>query len=131
MYTFNRVINDTKNLEIQRRVVKVEFRDGDVYNTKEMQFSINESDEGVKRRFKKYLDDLNVSITPIADLTVTDETPTEPTAAEIAQQEWQADRQKLATLMELVRDGVFTGNETQIANLQAKVKSGFEVDYLG
>ena len=133
MYTFNRVISDNKDVTRQRRIVNVEFIDGTNLFSKEMQFRLSETNDAVKRAFKQYLDEvLNAPETDdIADLTYTETTPEAPTKAELDRQAWNEDRQKLATLMELVRDGVFTGNETQIANLQAKIKTGFKVDYLG
>jgi len=130
MYTFNRVISDRKDLTARRRIVNVEFIDGETLHNREMQFSLTETTDAIKKRFKEYLDELNAEIVAVTDLTYTEPTPDEPTQAELDKQAWQADRAKLATTMELVRDGVFDGTETPITNLQAKVKANFKAEYL-
>ena len=129
MYTA-RLIGDTKNIELRRRMVNVEFTNGTVTFNKEFQFKIDESLETIKKTVQAYLDELNFVPPTITDLDVIEATPEEPTAAEIARAAYDKKRAELAVLMELVRDGVFTGTEPQIVNLQNSVRTAFKAEYL-
>lgn len=131
MYTFNRVVTDVKNESVRRREITIEIKN-ELGHTKQqmMNFSLNETAEAIKKAFRSYLDEINVVPDVITDLTVAPETPPVQTQAEIDRAEWFVNRNKLKTLMELVRDGVFTGTEKQITNLQTKVKNDFKVTYL-
>jgi hypothetical protein len=92
------------------------------------------SKEGLQIAVKAWIDSLSTQDTVTTDIVLdfTDPTPVTPTLtpAELAKKEFEKDRALLASLMELVRDGVFTGTETQIVNLRTKVKSAFKVEYL-
>ena len=72
------------------------------------------------------------TVTDSIDLTVpvVEEAP-KPTKAELDKQEWDKDREQLRVVMELVRDDVFPANDARVTALQAKVRSGFKVGYLG
>ena len=127
----------THNYEVSKeqlsRIVTVVFTDGKKDVSQTFRFAIEESDDVVKRTVKKYLDELNVPHTPIAgDITDAppEPEPEPPTQAELDKPQWDSDREKLRVLMELVRDGVFSGDEKQITDLKAKVRSGFKVSYL-
>lgn len=124
MFQFDSVIKDVKDEAARRRVVTVQFKN-ELGHTKEatLSFSINETNENVKARFVDYLNELNFVPTPISDLTVTNPEPQPPTQAELDRAAFNEDRAQLHNLMEMVRDGVFTGTETQIKNLQTKVKN--------
>ena len=111
-------------------MVNVEFTNGTNTFNKEFQFSINATLDEMKRTVKDYLRELNFVPPDITDFEYTEPTPVTPTTAELARQAWETDREKLRKLMELVRDGVFTGTETQIVNLKAKVKADFKPAYL-
>lgn len=131
MYTFNQVLSDDKSKTTRRRTIVVEFKNGEELLSQSFSFSIDTDLVTIKKTVKNYLDELNY-VPPIfdGDLTIPDETPSEPSAAELAKQEWQSDRDKLKTLMELVADGVFTGDETQIKNLQTRVRTNFKPTFL-
>jgi hypothetical protein len=132
MYTAIK-LGDSANKELQRRIVTVQFDDGAGHVfVKDFSFRLTDTLEAIKKGVKSYLDEINTVPPVIDDLEPAAEVvPPAPTAAELARTEWDSDRAKLKTLMELVRDGVFTGSEAQITNLQAKVKTGFKVGYLG
>ncbi len=129
MYT-KRLIGDTKNIELRRRMVNVEFTNGTVTFNKEFQFKVDESLETIKKVVQEYLDELNFVPPTITDLEVVEVTPEEPTAAEIARAAYDKERAELAVLMELVRDGVFTGTEPQVVNRQNSVRAAFKAEYL-
>jgi hypothetical protein len=61
-------------------------------------------------------------VTPVAPI---------PTPAELARTEYEADRARLANLMELVRDGAVPDNDTRVTALQAKVRNALKPEYLG
>ena len=139
------LLGSSVNKQDRRRTVTVRFfKEENVFNeqtqlnevkivedfVKDFLFSIDESVEVMKARVQQYLDELNFVPTEITDLDYVE--PTEPTktAAELEKEEWDKDRAQLATVMGLVRDGVFTGTEKKITDLQAKVKAGFKTSYL-
>ena len=149
MYTAT-LIGDTKNIELRRRMVNVEFttmvevtvtdpETNEVSTTmeprsfnKEFQFRIDETIEVMKAAVKKYLDELN---TPVPDITgdITDyvePTPTEPTAAELARTAWDDNFAKLEKVKRLIDCGVLTGSETAVVALRDKVKTDFKAEYL-
>lgn len=130
MYTAT-LIGDTKNIDLRRRMVNVEFTDGKTTFAKEFQFRIDETVENMKRTVKQYLDELNF-IPPTLNANIADYVEPTPDApvVDTARQTWNEDREKLRVVMELVRDGVFTGDEAQITTLQTKVKKGFKPEYL-
>ncbi len=126
-------ISDIKDEIARRRIVTVKFEDVEASRelTQTFSFRINEDVATMKNTANQYLDELNFVPPTLTDFTPDAEVVVVPTAAELASTEWDSDRSKLKTLMELVRDGVFTGSETQITALQTKVKTGFKVGYLG
>lgn len=136
MYTAIK-LGHTDDKQTQRRIVTIKFEDISIPHefVKDFSFRLTDTLEVMKGAVAAYLTELNAVPDVLADGVVdtTVATPVEvvPTADELARTEWEADRNKLKTLMELVRDGVFTGSETQITALQAKVKTGFKVGYLG
>lgn len=150
MYTVQSY-TDAKNTELRSRLISVifvepyqeevlneetqlmELVDRERIKVQEFRFSIDVEEAKIKAAVKAFKDELN--FTPVPITGAIDDVPTEaevvPTADELARTEWDRDRNNLKTLMDLVRDGVFTGSETQITALQAKVKAGFKVGYLG
>jgi len=58
------------------------------------------------------------------------ETPTEPTADELARQTWEADFARLEKVKRLVDCAVLTGTEAPVVALRNKVKTGFKAEYL-
>jgi hypothetical protein len=131
MYTFNRVIKDEKDVSKRRRVVIVEFIDGEKTLERDMQFSISEDTTVIKKAFKSFLDELNTpEPADVTDLSYTEPAPEEPTIAELAKTAWEADKSKLSQMQELIDMGVFDGTETPIVNLRAKVKDDFEPAFL-
>jgi len=130
MYTIVRH-TDVVDKEKRRRIVDVTFTNGEATFIQTFTFAVETELAAIKKTVKSFLDELNYVPPVIDDFTPEAEPePAEPTAAELAKTEWESDRAKLNTLMELVRDGVFTGTETQIVNLQAKVKADFKPAYL-
>lgn len=130
MYSYNRVIKDEKNISARRREVVVEFIDGDKTLEKDLSFKIGATDTEVKRAFKQFLNEINFVPAPITDIDYTEPEPEAKSETELAREQWDKDRSQLSMVMELVRDGVFTGTEKQITDLQTKVRSGFKVEYL-
>ena len=132
MYTAT-LVSKTFQRAANRIVVTVEVTDGTDTFTKSFSFAPNTTVEQMKKTVKYFIDELNgvdEIVANLTDLTVTEAEPETPTQAELDKQAWQADRAKLATVMELVRDGVFDGTETQVTALQNKVKTGFKPAYL-
>lgn len=127
-----RLIGDTKNIELRRRMINVEFTDGTVTFNKEFQFSISETVEAIKKTIKEYVTEINTEapaiIGDITDVPV-EPAPTEPTAAELAFTEWQKDRADLKKMKELVAEGIIAADATQLATLQAKVNTGWKNAY--
>jgi hypothetical protein len=123
--------SDVVDKEKRRRIVDVTFTNGEATFVQTFPFSVETELATIKKTVKQFLDELNFVPPTIDDLTPPPEpTPTQPTALELARTAWENDRAHLKTLMELVRDGVFTGTEKQITELQAKVKAGFKPTYL-
>ena len=133
MFTYSKVHLDETHVSKGRRDITIEFVDGKNLAFETMSFAIGTDRNTIKKRFKNHLDTiLNApEKEDITDLVVVEETPVEPTVAELARTAYDKDRGNLTTIMELVRDGVFTGTEKQITDLQAKVRQGFKVEYLG
>jgi len=130
MYTA-KLIGDTKNIELRRRMINIEFTSEKHTFNKEFQFSIQDDVDAIKKTVKYYLDELNFTPPEIKDLTITEETPVEPTQAEKDKQAWEKDKATLRQLQDLIDIGVFKGDETPIVNLRAKVKTNFKTEYLG
>ena len=89
-------------------------------NSLDLTFKGLTSQEGLKQAVKLYVDKLESSV--LIDTTIDFTAPTQ-TQAEIDEADYREKRRKLYELMELVRDGAFTGSETQITNLQNAVKT--------
>lgn len=149
MYTAQ-LISDTKSLELRSRLISVQFTEPyteEVLNettglmetvaqervrVQEFRFKIDETVEAMKKAVKAFLDELNYVLVEVnGDIaTVTPDVPVEPTAAEVARTEWDADLEKLKKVQELIDLGVLTGTETPVKNLQAKVKADFKPAYI-
>ena len=132
MFTY-KTHNDEVIKELRSRTVTAVFTDGNRDVSQTFRFPIGTTDEEVKRAVKVYLDELNIPHVPLSG-DITDVEP-EPAPVELTQAEkdrntWQNNREKLRNLMELVRDGVFTGDEKQITDLQTRVKTDFKPAYL-
>ena len=121
--------SDVVDREKRRRIVDVTFADEASSFQQSFSFSIDTTLDVIKSTVKSFLEDLNAELIPLSDLEPEPE-PT-PEAVDTVREGWNKDRARLSALMELVRDGVFTGQETQIATLQNKVKTGFKPEYLG
>lgn len=133
MFTYSKVHLDETHVSKGRRDITIEFIDGKNLAYETMSFAIGTDRNTIKKRFKHHLDTiLNApEKEDITDLVVVEDAPVEPTVAELARTAYDKDRGNLTTIMELVRDGVFTGTEKQITDLQAKVRQGFKAEYLG
>ena len=132
MYTAT-LIGDTKNIELRRRMVNVEFTNGTHTFNKEFQFRIDETLEIMKRAVKSYLDELNFTPPEIADLEPAPEAaPEEPTADELARTAWEADFAKIKKAQELLDCGVAfsAGQLSALATLRGKVATNFKAEYL-
>lgn len=131
MYTA-RLIGDTKNIELRRRMVNIEFTNSTVTFNKEFQFNIETEVADMKKVVRQYLNELNFvppEITgDIADYT--EPTPAEPTAAELVKKKWDADLAKLEQVKKLIDLGVLDGTETPVVTLRNKVKTGFKPAYI-
>ena len=127
-------LGDTIDKQTQRRIITVKFTDGVSEFNKDFQFKIDETVTNIKKAVGAYLNEINFVPETIPNGTLDTSIPAEvtptKTQAEIDKENWQTDRETLRQTMELVRDGVFTGAETAIVNLQAKVKAGFKQSYL-
>ncbi|PIZ53572.1 hypothetical protein COY25_03330, partial [Candidatus Uhrbacteria bacterium CG_4_10_14_0_2_um_filter_41_7] len=98
---------------------------------KDFSFRLTDALESIKKTVVSYLDEINIVPPAITDFTLSAEPkPVAPTRAELGRKTWEADRAQLKIVMELVRDGVFTGTEPQIISLQNKVKTNFKSTYL-
>jgi len=131
MYTATK-LGDSTNQELQRRIVTVQFENekGHVF-VKDFSFRLTDALESIKKTVVSYLDEINIVPPAITDFTLSAEPkPVAPTRAELGRKTWEADRAQLKIVMELVRDGVFTGTEPQITSLQNKVKTNFKSTYL-
>lgn len=132
MYTFNRVISDTKDVSIRRRVVLVEFKDeeGKILE-RDMQFSIEATPETIKSAFVSFLEEINMQLQPITDLTVeTKPTLVESTEAQLIQAAWREDWEKLKEVRVLINEGILVGTEALVVALRKKVKDNFKASYL-
>lgn len=130
MYTIQ-TYADVVDKEKRRRIIDVTFTNGEATFVQTFSFGIDTDINVIKKTVAQYLDELNYIPPVITDFTpVADPEPVSPTQAELEKTAWDLDRHNLKTLMELVRDGVFTGTEKQITDLQAKVKADFKVTYL-
>jgi len=126
-----------KTIERNARRIKVvvTVTDGTSLFDETFYFAFNTEVEDMKKVVKRYLDELNgveQTVTDLTDLTPAEE-PAEPvkTADELAKEEWDADWVKLQAVQPYIDAGVFTGDETPIANLRNKIKTGFKPEYLG
>ena len=131
MYTATK-LGDSTNQELQRRIVTVQFENekGHVF-VKDFSFRITDALESIKKTVVSYLDEINIVPPAITDFTLSAEPkPVAPTQAELDRKTWETDRAQLKIIMELVRDGVFTGTEPQITSLQNKVKTNFKSTHL-
>lgn len=130
MYTIQ-TYADVVDKEKRRRIVDVTFTDGQSTFVQTFSFGVDTDTNVIKKTVTQYLDELNYVPPANTDFTPdADPEPVAPTAGELARNQWNTDRNNLKTLMDLVRDGVFTGSEKQITDLQAKVKADFKVTYL-
>ena len=128
------LIGDTKNIELRRRMVNVEFTDGAVTFAKEFQFKIDETVETIKTTVKQYLDELNFVQPTIDNLTpATKPADAAPTQAELDRQAWDLDVAKLKKVQELLDCSVVlsAGQLTNIATLRTRVATNFKPEYLG
>lgn len=129
------LIGDTKNIELRRRMINVEFTDGTITFAREFQFRIDETVEGMKKAVKSYLDEINlVPPTLDGDWTVTDPTPVVPTQAELDRKEWEADVAKLKKAhSDMIDLGVTltAGQLTALTTLRNKIATNFKNEYLG
>lgn len=123
--TFQRAAN--------RILVVVEVTNGADSFDREFSFAPNTTVEAMKRTAKSYLDELNAAagnVDALTDLTYTEPTPVEPTAAELAKQAWEENWAKLQKVDQLIAAGVLTGAETAVVTLRNKVKDDFKPTYL-
>lgn len=131
MYTAT-LIGDTKNIELRRRMINIEFTNGTTTFNKEFQFSIDTAVADMKKAVKQYLDELNF-VPPTIEGDIADYTApieTKPTAAELARTAWDADLVKLKQVKELIDLGVLDGTETAVITLRNKVKTGLKPAYI-
>lgn len=131
MYTAQ-LIGDTKNIELRRRMINVEFTDGTTTFNKEFQFSIDTTVVDMKKVVKQYLDELNF-VPPTIKGDISDYVPlpeTPPTPAELARTAWNTDLAKLKQVKELIDLGVLDGTEAPVVTLRNKVKTGFKPAYI-
>jgi hypothetical protein len=131
MYTATK-LGDSANKELQRRIVTVQFDNGEGHVfVKDFSFSLTSTAEQIKRIVQSYLDEINFVPPVIDDLTPTpDPTPEPPTQAELDRQEWEEDLLKLEKVQKLITLGVLTGNETQVTTLRTKVTTNFKPTYI-
>lgn len=128
MYTAT-LIGDTKNIELRRRMINVEFTDGTNTFAKEFQFRIDETTEVMKRTVKQYLDELNFVPPDITDVDYIEPTPATPTQAELDRDAWVKDLSRLQRAQKMEALGVAILTPTQITALQTKIKANWKVEY--
>ena len=131
MYTATK-LGESTNQQMQRRIVTVRFDNGGGHIfERDFSFGLSTSSETIKKTVKEYLDEINLVIPVVTDFNPAPDTvPPAPTPTELDRAAWTKKRDQPSTLMLLVRDGVFTGNETQVTNLQTEVRTGFKAAYL-
>lgn len=123
MFT-HKILSDVKNIDLRRRVINVEFVDGEQTLNKEFQFAITDTPENIKRIIAQFIDELNFDPEPITDLVVPEAEPedAEKVAFETAKAEWLQKKQVLSTMIEDVQKGRelgITPDETQVAIMQS------------
>lgn len=130
MYTAT-LLGTTKNIELRRLMVNIEFTDGTNTFAKEFQFKIDETVLNIKRAVNEYLNELNYVPPTIDDLTPPPEdTPPAPTAEEVARDAWLLDWRNLQAAKKLEAAGASVLTTSQMTALQNKVKSGFQNSYV-
>ena len=131
MYTAT-LKSDIKNEEKRSRFVTVTFTDGTEQFDMEFRFALKTPIEDIKKTVKSALDELNA---PVEDITgdVADYTPptaTDPTQAELDEQEWRKDWANLQEVDRLIEAQVLTGAEKAVTILRNKVKNNIKANYL-
>ena len=134
MYTATK-LGDSVNQQLQRRIVTVQFdnSEGHVF-AKDFQFGLTTPVETIKKTVKSYLDEINVVVPTIDDLTpAPDPVDHVPTQAELDKAAWNIDVAKLKKAQELLDCGVtFSAPQlTSLATLRNKVATNFKAEYLG
>lgn len=133
MFTY-KTHNDEVNKELRSRIVTVVFTDGTKDVSQTFRFSLETTNDEVKKAVKNYQEELNLPYTPIVgDITnaPADPVPVPPTQAELDRTTWQTNWTKLKLVDELITAQVLTGTEPQVLALRKKVKDDFKVTYLG
>ncbi len=136
MFTITK-LGDTKNIQLQRRLVNVEFTDGTVTFTKEFSFSHTATSKEVRKGIKVYLDEINEVPEPIADGAIDfsdlTDVPVVETTTEIAdrtaQEVFGALWQKLQAHNKLKANGVTWLDVAQEADLISKVTNKMKGSY--
>lgn len=129
-------LGDSINKQTRRRVVTVRFSDGESEFEKDFSFNVEMTEMEMKKVVKQYLDELNYVAPVIADgvIDVSDvqEEPVtpEPTPAELAKTQFDADVAKLEQIKKYIDLGVLTGNEAPVVALRNKVKADFKPAYI-
>jgi len=129
MWTIN-ILDKGRDQELI--AVQVEFKNGDesikrnfAANTKErLVAKVKQYKEALEKRDADFDDVQTGTFTP------TEETPTEPTQAELDERAWREKREQLREVMELVRDGVLAADAKPVTDLQAAVRKDLKPAYL-
>jgi hypothetical protein len=126
MYTYQSH-TDVINKDLRSRVVTVTFGDGVDTVVQTFRFSIGTTDLVVKRAVKQFLDELNLTHTPIVgDVTdYTEPTPPEPTADEVVRTEWLEKFRRLEAYNRMIAAGITltAGEQTALNNLKTDLSS--------
>lgn len=129
MYTYNRTISDKNDYTLRRRIVNVEFTNGESVINKVIEFRIGESDDVVRKAFAQYRDELNTpSPTPISDINYTPPVVEEP-VVDTARESWIQAYTELKAAVRLQELGATVVTPTQLTALRNKVQSEFKREY--
>jgi len=129
MYTSTK-LGDTVDKQKRRRIVTVQFSNGESTFDKDFTFFIDEDVLSIKKVIKDYLEDINSSSPAISDGEIDFSDIPTPTVDELARTQWNADLAKLKEVQELIDLGVLDGTETPVVNLRNKVKDDFKPAYI-
>jgi hypothetical protein len=101
MYTAT-LLSDVINPQLRRRMVEVEFTDGETTFSQTFQFRADDEVQTIKKSIAGYLAELNMVVVPLDNLTPEpDPEPVPPTAKELAKQDFDASVEEYKNIKEM------------------------------
>lgn len=138
MYTAIK-LGHTDDKQTQRRIVTIKFKDISIPHefVKDFSFRLIDTLDVMKHTVLSYLDEINATPEILANgavnTTITPNTPTFPTQAELEKQVWDLDVARVKKAQELLDCGVVfsAGQLATLTTLREKVATNFKALYLG